>query len=462
MNRSHLNSRGLALVGIAALALSACGGSDSLTRNAEGDMVACVNQAQSAITAAGELELHFCEGATQWVREDEGATYSEKMPITDAKATTSLSAFGSMKVLSYDAQGNTVGIDKITLNGSRGGLTFKIDTSKKPIVFSEVARAGWSGEDKDPNVEHDVALEIITKFNNSFAPAGDWYLPSRSELTTLFEQESLVKSTAIDVSGLGSAYWLSDKIDAARFGVDGIVNGALRSVSAPGGFAYWQRQAGPGTNEFARPIRTYTNGDGPVILVAAGFSPTTPSSSSEPIVNTPQPTLTTPTTNLVPPTSVEPEQITRINVISISKQDVVIPAGQQTIKILPIDVKENVTDVSPTPIEKTEIQFDNGAWIAISLSETTAITIPADAKTAVVRVTSTSGDSYLVTKAINREGNDVTTTTEAPSRAPTVAAPVSGDSGNSNSNTLYVVLVLSALLIVAAVLVFRRRSSSSK
>lgn len=442
------------------IGMSACGSTDPATRNAEGDAIACVSQSDSTITTNGELELHFCTAATHWVREDEGAIYSDKMPLTNGTATTSLSAFGSMKVLAYDANDEIIAIDKITLNGSRNGLTYNVDTSGENVVFSEVARAGWSGDADDPNVTHGEAETLIQNFNNSSAPIADWALPSTSELTPLFTSEEMVRIAGIDISGRGSAYWLSDTIDAASFGIDGTIYGVLRSTVAPGGFSYWQRVDSASTKDFARPTRNFTPGSGPVVLVDAGFSPNVSSSSSMPdITISSNSNSSISSTSEVPLPSVEPEQVTRINVISANEPVINLPSGQQVVEVTAADVQKYVADVSPSEVQAADIKFDGGDWISISLNAPTAITVPADAKSAVLRVTSKSGDVYQVPKVIARDGADAKTSSSEPRREPTVAASLSGTKADSNSSFMYIVIAICVAVLVLAAIAYRRRSA---
>ncbi len=449
------------LTALALIGMSACGSTEPATRNAEGDAIACVSQSDSTITTNGELELHFCTAATHWVREDEGATYSEKMPITNGTATTSLSAFGSMKVLAYNANDEIVGIDKITLNGSRNGLTYNVDTSGENVVFSEVARAGWSGDSNDPNVTHGEAETLIQNFNNSSAPVADWALPSTSELTPLFTSEEMVRTAGIDISGRGSAYWLSDTIDAAKFGIEGTIYGVLRSTVAPGGFSYWQRVDSASTKDFARPTRNFTPGSGPVVLVDAEFSPDVSTSSSTPNI-TDSSNNSVSSTSEVPPTSVEPEQVTRINVISANEPIINLPSGQQVVEVTAADVQKYVADVSPSEVQAADIKFDGGDWISISLIAPTAITVPADAKSAVLRVTSKSGDVYQVPKVIARDGADMKTSSTEPRREPTVASAISGTKTDSRSSSMYIVIAACVAVLVLAAITYRRRSAKKE
>ena len=448
-----------AAVGIASIAIAACGGSTSTTRNAEGDAVACVSQSDSAFTSDGQLELHFCAQAKQWVREDEGATYSEKMTITDGKAVTSLNAFGSMKVISYDAAGELVGVDKITLNGSRGGLAYKVNSSVKPVVVSEVAREGWSGEQQDPNVTHAEAETLITTFNNSSAPVADWGLPTRADLSALFQNDLAVRAAGIDISDRTSAYWLSGTIDGKAFGVDGVIYAVLRSVAAPGGFAYWQRVEAPSTMDFVRPTRNFTPGDGPAILVAAGYVPDVSTSSSialgtrveEPATSAPEVTIAD-----------SPEQVTRISIISPKVPVIELAPGEQVVRVTPVDVKKYIAETSLTQVKTAEIQFDGGEWIALSLSSNTDIKIPATAKNAVMRITSPSGDTYQVPKTIVHEGESASATTTEPTAEPAVAAPVAGKKSEEESDFGYIAYAIPVLLLLAVGFAARRYTTRKK
>jgi hypothetical protein len=445
-------------VGIVSIAIAACGGSSSVTRNAEGDAVACVSQSDSAFTSDGQLELHFCAQATQWVREDEGPTYSEKMTISNGKAITSLNAFGSMKVISYDAAGALVGVDKITLNGSRGGLTYKVNTTANPVVISEVARAGWSGTPTDPNVSHSEAETLVTNFNNASAPAADWGLPTRADLGGLFENDFAVRAAGIDISGRTSAYWLSGKIDGKAFGVDGVIYGVLRSVAAPGGFAYWQRVEAPSTMDFVRPTRNFTPGDGPAILVAAGYVPDVSTSSSIALgTRVEEPTTSAPEVTIAD----SPEQVTRISIISPKVPVIELAPDEQVVRVTPVDVKKYIAETSLTQVKTAEIQFDGGEWIALSLSSNTDIQIPATAKNAVMRITSPSGDTYQVPKSIVRIGENVTTTTET-IQVPAVAAPVVGAKSDEESDFGYIAFAIPVVLLLAIGIAARRYTTRRK
>lgn len=446
-------------VGITAVTMAACGGSSTTTRNAEGDAVACVSGSDSTFTSDGQLELHFCAQATQWVREDEGATFSTKMDITANKAVTSLTAFGSMKVISYDAAGELVAVDKITLNGSKGGLAYQVNTTVKPVVISEVARAGWSGVETDPNVNHSEAETLITTFNNASAPAADWGLPTRADLSALFENDTAVRAAGIDISGRGSAYWLADAIDGAAYGVSGDVFAVLRSVSAPGGFAYWLRQHTPSTMDYVRPTRNFTPGDGPAILVAATYVPDVSTSSSIAIgTSIEEPSTSAPDVTIAD----TPEQVTRINVISPRQSNINLEAGEQVVRVTPVDVKKYVADAAPSAVKSADIQFDGGEWTAISLSTNTDIVIPAAAKTAVVRITSTSGDTFQVPKTIVHEGESASATTTEPTAEPAVAAPVAGKKSEEESDFGYIAYAVPVLLLLAVGFAARRHTTRKK
>ena len=467
-------------------ALAACGNSTSTVRNAEGDAVACVSQSDSTIGSDGQLELHFCAQATQWVREDEGATYSDKMLVADGKATTSILGLRSMKILTYDADGQTVGIDKITVNGSRGGTIFDVSVNKDATIFYEVAPASWSGSSTDPKLTRPSIATEIEKFNNTTAPAGDWFHGNFSEMKRLLSKADVAKTAGIIGDARYDWYWVNNEIPEKNY------YGAQRVAFAPYGFLSFyvvSAKAATTVKEYVRPIRTFTNGDGPDIIVTAGFSATSESSTSTTVSDatgsgmtttsvdtsvssseTPDVISTTTSTTIaaeassIAPTSVtptstttEPEQITRRSIINPTQTNVKLSVDDKAVIVSPSDVKDLIAAVSPTPAKSVEIQVDGGEWLTLSTSQETSIAIPPDAKTANIRVTSQSGDAYSITKSISRDGVVVTTTTETPTQEASNAAPVPGQESKSDNGTGFGVVSLGIpLLLIVAALGFMR------
>ena len=406
---------------ILGIGLASCGDSTSTTRNSDGDAVACVSQSDSQLTKDGNLELHFCEAATSWemtIGGGDGVSSIPRKELTGNTAVISLDGFIAVKVLSYDASGTMLGIDKITINGSIGGTLFHIDKEKSPVVFYEAAPNGWGGDNQDPKLTRPGIVEALANLNNATAPASDWFFGSESEMKPLFSKAQVAKRAQIIGQQRDDIYWVNTQYPGKEW------YGASRSDTAEGGYLFYYDgtpEANSTNKNYVRPIRSFTNGDGPVIRVVATMTAASSSSSStpgdvsiQPVEETPDATNeSTSSTEMAQPseptpvpteTTVEPEVATQRDIVNPGVPVVNLPGGEFTIEIAEPEMRAFAMKVTESPVKTAEIQFGTSEPIAISLAETTLIVVPAEKTTAVLRITTIDDKSYEIPKGITRDG----------------------------------------------------------
>jgi hypothetical protein len=447
--------------------LAACGGDSDSSRNRNSalDPVACLDGSTGSLTSENTLKISTCETAVKFSIVGSDETDGDQQDIADGSVTLPVIGRGPVTVKTFNAAGAVIAKDVVKPNGSRGGIIYRIDTSGANPVYYEAAPKGWSGTTSDPRTVDGGIQPKIDEFNSASTPTADWYLGNEWEMRTILSNTDL--SVAVGISGGdgNTFYWTSKRpcsICALLIERPSI---AQRGYIATYAYGSW-------TNNFVRPIRSFTSGTEVSVSVVPLIAPTQTSEVTTPATTEQTPTSTTEqtptsttdetttTTMAIVPTTValEPEVQLVVNVINPNIEVVELPAEEVTISVTPALVEEWVSGGVTAEIKAVEVSFDGAKYSPISMDTNSSLVIPASATEATLRVTTDSGELVEIEKTLQRTGEagvDTTTTTSTVAPIPaddvvdeTEASNTVGTETESSSSTIWV--ILGAVVVLGA------------
>ena len=422
--------------------LTACGGESDSSRNRNSALgpVACLDGSAGTLTAENELKVAACDTAVKYSIVAADGTDGAQENIVDGGISLPVVGRGPVTVKTFNAEGAVIATDLVKPNGSRGGIVYRIDTSGEKPVYYEAAPIGWSGTASDPRTDDPGIQTTINAFNNASSPAADWYLGNEWEMRTILADESLSRAVGVNGGDWNTFYWTSARVCSICALM--IERPSIAEYGYTATFAY-----GGWTNNFIRPIRSFTAGtEAPVAVLP----PETTTTTVEETTTTQAPVPTT-----VAP---EPEVQVVIDIISPNIENIEVPPTDLTVSVTPALVDEWVSGGTTTEIETVEITFDGKNFTPISMDMNSNVTIPGTATEATLRVTTKSGEKVEINKTLQRTGETaVTTSTTTSTVAPIPADDVvdvtettntSVPASDSSSNTIWV--ILGAVVVLGA------------
>lgn len=431
-------------------------------RNSELGAVACVDAANSSASKDGTaLLLGTCAEATKWAIANSDGTIGNKSDITNNSIELPIIGTGPVTVHTFNASDETVGIDIVKPNGSRNGIVYRVDTSGAKPVYYEAAPVGWGGTTTDPRTGDSGIQNLISTFNKASSPAADWVLGNEWEMRTILANADLARAVGISGGDWNTFYWTSKRNCSICALL--IEKPAIAQFGYAATFAYGGR-----TNNYLRPIRSFTSGSEGAVAVAPTFTPTAPPTTVEETTTTVEETTTT--VEAVTTTTV-PDEIEMVaDLVDPNVTTPTLPNQSVDISITPQIIDIWIDDATTEEVSSVQIVVDNNPPVEISKTETTQMEIPADAQVMTLNLTTTSGETVSVEKNIVRtaETTDTTTPDSTTTVAPTpdsTLAPASADdleepgvevagegsqSESSSSSTIWLVIVGAALVVVVA------------
>lgn len=441
-------SAALVLVG----SLASCGGDNDTNRNRNTalDSTVCLDGSTGTLTADNNLKISSCATAVKYSIVAANGTDGAQENIVDGGISIPVVGRGPVTVKTFNAEGAVIATDVVKPNGSRGGIVYRIDTSGEKPVYYEAAPIGWSGTISDPRTGEAGIQGKIDAYNNASTPAADWYLGNEWEMRTILVDQNLSRAVGVNGGDGNTFYWTSKRncsICALMIESPSIAQYGYTATFAYGGW----------TNNFIRPIRSFTAGTEAPVAVLPPETTTTTTVEETTTTQAPVPTTIAP----------EPEVQVVIDIINPNIETVEVPAAETTVSVTPALVEEWVSGGTTTEIETVEITFDGQNFTSIALDKNSDITIPATATEATLRVTTKSGEKVEINKILQRTGaaavaTSTTTSTIAPTPADDVVdvnevSTTTESDSDSSSNTILVILGAIVVLIGAGSAVQIRR-----
>lgn len=445
--------------------LASCGneGDSSRNRNSELGAVACIDAVNSSASQDGTaLILGACAEATKWAKVNSDGSVGEKSDISNNSIQIPIIGTGPVTIQTFNSSDETVGIDVVKPNGSRNGIVYRVDTTGSKPVYYEAAPIGWSGNPSDPIISESQIAETISVFNNSSNPSADWVLGNEWEMQTILIDADLIGSLGIS-SDRTNWYWTGGRF-RSFFPL------LIERPETAGGYTAetsWFRRM-----NYLRPVRSFNSGTEGVVAVKATFSPAAPSTTSTIVEET-----TTTTLEVIPSTTLAPDQEQVVQIIDPNVTEPTLPNGPTEITITSDQVDTWKQSVSAEEISSIQIVIDKGEPVDISLTDQTLLQIPASAMKFDVQIALASGETVSVEKNIVRvtetSTDSTSTTTSVASTPDSTLAPASADnldepgvvvageesSSESSSNTGMLLIVFGAVVVVviAGVVTQQRR-----
>lgn len=499
-------SIGLAVVLLGSLA--ACGDDSTAPRNRNSALepVACLNAANSSLTAENKLRIPACAQAAKWAVVKSDGSDGDSSVVADGFIELPVITMKPTTVKTFDAEGNVVGIDVVKVNGSRGGMVYRIDKSGEVPTYFEVAPSGWSGS-RDPKVKWAEIKGLIASYNNESSPTADWFFGNEWEMRTILFSPDLSNAADINVEqGCEYFYWTNGFV-----GIRPIIERPSTSQCGYTAIQTWTITYLP---HYVRPVRSFTTGTESVASIVptlvpassaetpvdessssvadesstsiadetpatpvdesstsiADETPTTPvDESSTSVVDESSTTTsdesTTTTveaaTSTTTPKVLSDEEKVETQVLTPIEEVVTLPREDKKVTIQPEAVKEMVAQAPAGETPTIEVSFDGEKWNLLSTTQATQLVIPASATSIRTRFSGSKGEEAVVEKQILREGEDASevSTTTSTSVAPTsaddmpdegVTTDVSGESDSSSNLWIFIVAGIVIIAIAGA------------
>ena len=488
MNKSFTKVASIGVAVVLMGSLAACGGESTTSRNRNSALepLACLNRTDSSLTADNKLQVPACAQAAKWAIVKSDGSDGNSSDVTNGYIELPVIGMKPTTVNTFDAAGNVVGIDVVKVNGSRGGIVYRIDKSGKAPTYYEAAPSGWSGIPNDPRLSEDELGPKIQTFNSQSTPAADWFFGNEWEMRAILNNRDLSVAAGITGGNSGQFYWTAGR--SGRFLL--IERPITADLGYTATFAVSRRV------NFLRPVRSFTTGTESVASIVPTFVPTSSTSSSTPvdesstsivdessssIVNessssivdessttavdesstttVAEKTATTPeeTTSTTTPDVLSDEEKVQTQVLTPMEEVVTLPKEEKSVTIQPEAVKEMFAQAPAGEAPTIEVSVDGEKWNLLSTTEATQLVIPASATSLKTRFTGSEGEKIVVEKQILREGEDASevSTTTSTSVAPTSAddmpdeGATTGASEESDSSSNLWIFIVAGIVIVA-------------